>query len=71
MASLTQHTAALDAAWQRLSHQWQATSDQWRDASQQEFDQHVWQPLEQQVRLTRRELDNLISVLERAKHQLR
>ena len=70
MASLTQHTAAFDAAWQQLRHAWQTTSDQWHDQAQQDFAQQHWQPLERQVTLTRRELQNLIMVIERAKAAL-
>ncbi len=71
MASLIQHSEALATAWQHLDRHWQTTSEQWRDATQRDFEQQYWVPLAQQVRLTQRELANLIQVLERVQHGLR
>jgi spore coat polysaccharide biosynthesis protein SpsF (cytidylyltransferase family) len=71
MVSLKHHAEAFDAAWKKLGQHWQTTHSQWRDKTQQDFSQQFWLPLEQQVKLTQRELDNLISVIERAKSNLR
>lgn len=70
MASLKQHIELFDTAWQQLAQHWQATRTQWRDATQEDFAQQHWLPLEQQVRLTRRELEHLLAVIERARQNL-
>jgi hypothetical protein len=46
-----------------LSHQWQETIAIWRDPVSHQFDNEFWQPLEEEVEITRRELERLIETI--------
>jgi len=71
IAILKQHAASFDESWKRLGRQWQISSEQWLDEVRQAFDQQYWQPLEQQVGLTERELQKVVEVIEQAMISLR
>jgi hypothetical protein len=71
IANLRQHTALFDESWKRLERQWQMSSEQWHDEVRQAFDQQYWQPLEQQVGLTKHELQKVVAAIERAMVSLR
>jgi|GEM_PF-854839 len=70
MSGLKDGIAKLDEANKRLHLHWNETKSLWTDSVQLTFEQTYWQPLEQQVRTTQRELEHLAEVIAKAYQQV-
>jgi hypothetical protein len=55
----------LSSALKTLGERWEETKAQWDDSVRADFEEHVWNPLEAQVRSTLRGIERLNPVLHR------
>lgn len=71
MATLKQLADTFDVTCQQLDQRWGEAGELWHDDTRRTFDRAHWQPLEQHVALTRRDLGHVLATIERARKILR
>ena len=63
--------AELQEAWQRLRQRWQGTTVLWNDPMCRQFEREFWQPLEDQMPATLKEMERLAQVIAQARRGVR
>jgi hypothetical protein len=71
MRNLSITRAELHEAWQRVCQRWQGTTALWNDPVRWQFEREFWQPLEDQVPLTLREMERLAEVIAGARRSVK
>ena len=61
----------LELSWNKLKLQWEQTTSTWNDPVAQNFEQTFVIPLEEQMKRTRKELEQLTKVIEQAQRNIR
>ena len=69
--SLNIATNELQDSWRRLCQQWHWTMQIWNDRVLRQFEKEFWQPLEVQVTVTQRQLEQLAHVISNAHRNVR
>jgi len=57
--------------WQSLKKQWEETSSQWGDAARYRFEREFWQEYEPTINSYIKQLDNLNSLIDQARREVR
>jgi len=71
MSNLNTTRVELQEAWQLLRQRWQGTTVLWNDPMRWQFEREFWQPLEDQVPVTLREMEQLAKVIAQAQRSVR
>lgn len=71
MGNLSVTGAELQESWQRLCQRWQGTIALWNDPMRWQFEREFWLPLENQMPLTLREMEQLAQVIAKARRSVR
>ncbi len=71
MSQLIRAREQILGEWQRLKQQWQATSSQWGDAARFRFEREFWQEYEPTINAYIKQLDNLNSIIDKARQEVK
>ncbi len=71
MSNLNTTRAELHESWQRVRQRWQGTTALWNDSVHRQFEREFWQPLEDQVPATLKEMERLTEVITQARRSVK